>query len=347
MERFDRSDDRNVSPEFAPDIVARYADNPWDYLNHQTYGKYQRMHKMHPGRRGAQQLEVIAEMLSGETDPRFLTAAASAFVESAIVRHDDEREARLTLIDKAQVTWENALATTDQLQRSHPEIVEYTDSYRIGMNLACLPMVRGMVEGNVKTEVIQNSVKQLLQIADLSTIQLHLATKIGNGEAVSQHSGMQYEINALVSLLLQADPKYIAIPSSDRAGSGYYYQDQTHDITLISQHYGQVRSVIPVEVKAAASKRDRERYRALIVRGKMHLALPHLHKAEFTKDAFERYLYGEPTVEDIEHVETINRTVGTLLAHYKQGGKYAPLRRKTSKTHYYNPTHVRPYYTAA
>lgn len=336
---------RSLSPEHYADPL-RYSSNHWDYLQHPVYGRYQQMHKMFPGPKGAVELMQIADALSVETDSRFLSAAASAYVEAAIILDELPQDDRLALLENAEQHWCRALAGEGELKARAPELVEYTSEYRLAMNLACLPMVQAMVQGDVTKEVIHASITNLLQIVDLSKLQMCLAQGEDNEVAIGEHLGLQHEINALVALLFPQDPKYIAIPSSDRAGSGYSYTEQTHDIVLISQHFGTVRNMIPIEIKAHASKRDRERYRALLIRGKMHLSLPGLYKPEYTTEAFERHLAGTATAADIELITAVESTVAELMSKYKQGGQHKPLRRKTSRTHYYNNTKVADRYVA-
>ncbi len=314
----------------------RERDSHWAYLEHPVYRAYQCIPKMYADKPGAVKLERLADMLSTETDPLFLDAAASAYLESSIVRDDLDTEKRMVLFSKAQFTWECALKNEETLLEIAPEMSSCVDEYRVATNLACLPMVKGLILGDVKSETIHDSINKLLQVADVCELQKHFAKQDGRQDSVGEYSGLQHEINALLAFLYQENPKFIALPSTARGGTGYFYREQTHDLTVISQHFGDVRSILPVEVKARASGRDRRRYKALIIRGKMHLSSPRWYAPELTKDALKRYFNGEVNEGDEAFVESLGQTISELTVNYRKRGKYKPLCKKNGKMSYYS-----------
>lgn len=313
----------------------RYAHGHYGYLSHPAYHNYQRMHKLSLGREGSKKLEALANKMAQESDPLLMATAASAYYEAGIVRDSAEPLERLTLIAKAELLWEGSLHNEGRISGQEGGELQLEAAYRVAMNLACLPMVRSMVLGDVKPEVIDGSIEKLVQIGGLAAEQRVLAEAEGDYKRSAEFVGVGYEIDALISLMYSRDPRYIAIPSFQRAGTGYYYPEQTHDIALISQHYGKIRNITPIEVKSRRSRRHIERYRALIIGGRAHLTVPLGHDPNLTREVYERVRAGEGSPQDEQTVEAIQLSVRALLAAYKRTGKYKPLERANSHTTYY------------
>lgn len=324
-------------------IPERYGTNHRDYLNHPTYRKYLLMHKICLGRKGADDLEAVAGILSQEVDPLFLSAAASAYLEAGIIRCDDaSAEQKCQLADSAEALWEKALYYEDWLEEreigngSPQDVDDITEPYRIATNLACLPMVRSLFEGDVRREAIDESIESLLNLGSLTTKQLDIAEREGLYRNAAQYTGFYHEINTLIALLYRRDPKFIAIPSFHRADTGYFYPEQTHDIELISQHYGTVRTILPIEVKARIERRSRRRYRSLIIGGQAHLQLSEWLDPNITRTAYQNAFEGEPCDADAYIVNSTQLAISSLLARYKKSGRYKPLNRHNSRTTYYS-----------
>lgn len=320
---------------------ARYSAYYRDYLNHPVYQKYMHMHKMCLGEKGAGELEAVASELEQEDDPTFLSAAASAYLEAGIIHSADEPVERCTLADAAQLLWEKALVYEEWLEEreliagSPDDIDDVSAPYRLATNLACMPAVRSMFEGNVTTEAIEQSLEELITIGGLVAEQTHFAKRQARYTEMNQYYGFSHEINTLVALMYRKDPRFIAIPSFHRAGAGYFYPEQTHDIELISQHYGTVRTILPIEVKSRVRQRNRRRYRSLLVSGRVDLQLSEWRDPNITRGAYARCLEGEPSAMDSYIVDSTQIAISGLLAHYKRTGRYKPLARRNSPTTYY------------
>lgn len=320
---------------------------PYGVLNHPIYDEYARMHKMILDASSAEELERVGDSLSREEQYRFLDTAGSAYVESMLARSQSlPVEEKYRLIDQAEFMFEKSMHNQELLWEHELRERDSSDIYRSAVWLACMPMLRSFAAGNVTESVIESTLTRLIAIAETSIVQLDIASRDGRSDAVAEHIGLQHEINAMVALMHQKDPRFIAIPSSERAGTGYYHQDQTHDLVLISQHYGQIRNAIPIEIKAAASRRDRDRYRALIIRGKMHLAVDGKYQPRYVTEMFSRNLRDEATKKDEEHLSTIRHNIHELTARYKRGGKCKDLHWQDSPTSYYNADVVASMYAA-
>jgi hypothetical protein len=179
-----------------------------------------------------------------------------------------------------------------------------------------------------------------LAIAQLSVVQGDLASRSGDIGGVADHRGFQYECNGLLSLLYLNNPNCIPTPSSARAGSGYDHRDQTHDISVIHQRWGKIHRVTPIEIKSAASLRDRQRYKALIVRGKMHLSVEGRYDPKETLNAFAEVYEGNPTPDAQKITLHASSTMHDLLVLYQKGNEIEDFKKIHSNTTFHNVEHV-------
>lgn len=336
----------DINTEILP--PARYSLYYRDYLKHPAYEKYMRMHKLCLGEKGSRELQIVAGDMAKEDDPLFLSSAASAYLEAGIIHAPQEHRERVDFADKAELLWSKALVYEDWLQErqelsnEHETIDDITASYRIATNIACMPMMRSMFNGNVTEDAIDQSLEGLLRIGRMVNDEMALTSWQDNPSDHSMWYGLSYELNTLIALLYKRDPRFIAIPSFHRAGTGYYYPDQTHDIELISQHYGSVRAIIPIEVKAKVRSRNRKRYRSLLVSGREHLQLTDECNPVTTYEAYAQCKESSmPPQESLHIVEETQMAVRSLLAHYKQTGRDKTLVRRNSPTTYYHGTYRR------
>lgn len=292
------------------------------YLNNDTYTRYLKMPKGFIDESDADLLLSIGDELSGEQLPRFSDAAGWAYAEAALTMSHETSANRVQLLSAAEKIWERSLEQSDALLRSSGSDWMYEDStpFRTALNLAYVQMMKSLVVGNVTDSVRSRTFADTLAIAQSSLLQLEFAGKQPHTDAFGEHLGFLHESNALLSLLYLNDPRYIPIPSSARADSGYYLDHQAHDITIINQHWGAIRKAIPVEIKASASMRDRTRYKALIVRGKMHLAVPGKYSPRYTLEAFASVFEHTHDLEQQKIVDHASTSVQRLLELYQKGG---------------------------
>lgn len=312
------------------------------FAPNKAYDEYFKIHKVFVGETGGATLEDIGNRLEDEWLPRYLDAAGWAFAESALTQKNLPSVERMRLMEQANRAWERGLRSQQEFDdEEHREwLSDYTDSFRLALNLAYAPLMQSVIAGNVTESTRERIFADTLAIAQLSVIQLDLAQKNQNVDAIADHVGFQYECNALLALLYLNNPNYVPIPSSARAGSGYDYRDQTHDISLIHQRWGKIHRVTPVEIKAAASLRDRQRYKALIVRGKMHLSVEGKHRPQDTLEAFASVYEGNPTPESMRIVTHASSTVQDLLVLYQKGEEVDSFKKIHSDTRFHDTAHV-------
>lgn len=315
------------------------------YLKNETYDKYLRMHKVFVGESGAHELVEIADELQHEELPRYLDAAGWAYAEAGLVLENESTVGRIELVRAAEECWGKSLQMGQYLLDEHAPQYLFEDamSYRTAMNLAYAPLMKSIIIGNVTDGTRERAFVDTLAIAQTSGLQLGFAAAHRDVNAAASHTGFIHEANTLLTLLYLDDPRYIPLPSSARADTGYYHQGQTHDVTILNQHWGRIKKVVPLEVKARASARDRERYKALIVRGKMHLSIAGRNDPRETTNAFSNVYQGIATAEDVRMTDHASSTVLRLLKLYQRGADDA-VSNVTSRTKFHDSRYVAPLY---
>ena len=299
-----------------PSADQRYVCSP-----NAAYEDYLRMHKILVGSATADELVRIHEALATETMPRYLTASGWAAAEAALVSGQMPTRERIALIDSAVDCWERGLQTQlAQNQTDKPYLHEFAAPYRSALDIAVAPLLRGLVSGDVTSKTCERVFADCLAIAEANEIQLQLALRAGDTEAVGEHVGLGYECNALLALNRLQSPTWFALPALARADTGYHHVRQTHDLLVIKQKWGEIQSVIPVEIKASASVRDRERYQALLVRGKMHLSLNGHHKPGQTLKALAAVHRGDASRQEVVVVSEVSERFLRMLKDYYAGG---------------------------
>lgn len=320
-----------VNPEYSLGQVPRTAEeicmaDHTDYLQHQAFGKYMRMHKVLVGRSGAEELEDIYHNLKNEPAPRLLFAAGSAAVEVALVRRDWSAARRTGLLDDAKEIWKTAIEHDAFLEPYTPnERVEHGQRNRIALNIAALPLLEGIVTGDVTRDTCRKVFNDCLDIGLKNVDDIHRMIKAKNNEGIAGHAGIGYEANALLAFNRMLSRTWFAVPSIARSDTGYHHRNQTHDLLVIHQDYGQIVRATPVEIKSKASLRDRIRYDALLVRGKMHLSVEGKSKPEYTLQAIDAVHKGRATEEDLLIANNATERLVAMVRDYYAGQRVGKL----------------------
>lgn len=315
------------------------------YLENPSYDSYMRMHKVLVGETGACRLLDIADKLAAESLPKYLEAAGSAYMEAALALSTQPTAARIELADLAEATWQRALRHSQQLI-DDPELAqlyEDSDQFRTATSLAFAPLHKSIIVGDVTAAARQQVFTDLLAISQTSAVQLELASRQQDHEAVADHVGFLHESNVLLGLLYHDDPKYVPSPSFDRADHGVYHRRQTHDIVIFNQHWGNIKKITPLEVKARTSPSDHRRYYALLVRGKMHIIANHGYNPLDTLTAFANIHSGGGSDKDYRAVSYATENLRNLLRMYKRSGRRNMI-NTSSPTVFHDSRYVRPLY---
>lgn len=295
-------------------------DNHYVYLEHPVFHNYLRMHKVTLGLAGAERLRDMASELEEEYMPGYQDAAAWAYAESALVDTSLSAVERVGLIHRAEFLWERAASRELQIQSS--EYQEYfhepSSPYRYALPILFAPLMKGVVVGNVTESLRTTVLKDVVHFAEGVSEEIGKNAETGDKHALNLFVGLAHELNAYTTLLYLNDPRYVPLPSTARADTGYYHREQTHDIMVLNQHWGAIRKVIPIEIKAKASRKDRRRYKALLIRGKMHLTTNGLDPRETTQ-FYSRIINSEASVEDIIETDKMATEIREMLRLYQKG----------------------------
>lgn len=296
------------------------ANSHLKYLNNPAFEEYVQMPKSMVDDDGAARLIEIGDQLSIESMPRFLDAAGWAYAEAGLALSEDKAEHRVQLIKEAERSWHKALVNELDIHRRHGEMPAQgnDEPHRLALNLAFAPLMKSVVVGNVAESVLKTTLLDTVAIASDSSKLLTKAIARGDTIAKGEHLGFLFEANALMALLYMSESRYVPLPSTAKADTGYYHPAQTHDISIINQHWGDIRKVIPLEIKAYSSRRDRERYKALIIRGKMHLSFND-HDPRTTVQVFDKVINGMASEKEIESVDAMTSKLRSMLKLYQQG----------------------------
>jgi hypothetical protein len=316
--------------------------NDWSFTPNRAYNAYFRMQKGLASESEGKYLEGIANSLDDEWMPGYLTVAGWAAAEAALVQRNQSTAKRMQLIDQAVSSWERAMISQEQINRDsdHEWLLEDDALYRQALNLAFVPLMKSLVAGNITGAAHEKTFADTLALAQASIVQRSFAQKHKNIDAVWDHSGFIHECNALLTLLYMDDHNYLPLPSPTRTGAGYGRGDQTHDILVIDQHRGDIRNIVPIEMKAAASSDDFERYLALIVQGRVDLVAPG-KSPQHTIDAYAAMYEDRQTAEDRAIVDHVISTMRSLLQAYQKSEPVRPHgTTDTSKTTFHRQTRL-------
>jgi hypothetical protein len=300
-----------------------YIQNPEHvhYLHNEQYHRYLKIHKVALSEGGHQALLEIAQSLEQEYMPLYLDASAWSYAELAMFDANRPQEDRLAFLEQAKELWSTGLERQVQLETTPYSVVfdEYDESYRMATSLAFLPLMRVLVNGDVDSTTRNEVLKDVSSIALTVSDDIEKMMEAGYNSNAKQSSGLLHELNALMVLLTIDDPRYVPLPSTARADSGYYYPEQTHDISILNQHWGKIKKVLPVEIKSRPSRKDRLRYNALLIRGRMHLTPDGVDPLK-TTHALYSHAQGDPDLGDTLIVERLKNDLRRMLSLYQQGG---------------------------
>lgn len=303
----------------------RQADHR-DYLKHPSFDRYMRMHKVFVGRGGAEELEQIHEDLKTEVAPRFLIAAGWAATEIALVRRDMRTRHRLDLLEEARDIWRTAIDNHNLLEPTMtPDKAEYGQRSRAALDIAVLPLLRGIVEGDVTRKMCHDVFTDCLGIGRQNNKDLAKMLKKRNNAGIAEYVGFGYENNALLAFNRLHSRTWFAIPSMARSDSGYHHRKQSHDLLILHQNYGEIMRSTPVEIKAKASLRDRLRYDALLVRGKMHLSVEGKPLPHHTLNAISAVYRGVANKEERRIADNATERLVNMVRDYYAGERLGKL----------------------
>lgn len=322
------SDALKIAPLFQPNRPLPYRSMRRYYkegghrahLENDVYDQYLQMPKVMVSEDGVEDLREIGQQLEAEELPTYLEAAGWAYAEAGLASQSLSTVERVALVAKAEKMWAHSLVNAVSIGETYESSYPYDDNegHRAALNLAFAPLMKSVIVGNVRPGAMQKALLDTAEIAHDSRLSLARAYENNDIDAASFHKGFLFEASALMALLYMEDPRYVPLPATARADSGYYHRDQTHDVSIINQHWGEIKKVIPVEIKSMASQRDKRRYKALIVSGKMRLSVGGVDSSD-TADAFYGIAHGTASPEQIAAIEQLSTQLREMLRLYQQG----------------------------
>lgn len=346
------SDALKIAPLFQPNrslpyrAMHRYYEegNRRAYLENDMYNQYLQMPKGMVGEEGVGQLQEIAQRLEVEELPVYLDAGGWASAEAGLASKSISTVERIALAAKAESMWAHSLVNTVNINEIYESERPYGDNegHRTALNLAFAPLIKSIIVGNVRPDMMQKVLLDTAEIAHDSRLSLAKAYENDDTDAAAFHRGFLFEASALMALLYTEDPRYVPLPATARADTGYYHRDQTHDISIINHHWGEIKKVIPVEIKSTASQRDKRRYKALIIPGKMRLSVGGVESSD-TVDAFYDLVHGTASSEQTAAIEQLSTQLREMLRLYQQGASAEGV-AMDSLTRFYNSKMVAKYY---
>lgn len=290
------------------------------YLENDAYNRYLHIHKVIVGEAGAEELRLLAEQLETQDLPTYLDAAGWAYAESGLASRSLSTVERVALVEKAEKIWVRSLINSVNIGENLGIEYKYGDNegHRTALNIAYTPLIKSIIVGNVRPSILRQTFLDTAEIAHDSKISLDRAYEEKDKDAAAFHRGFLFEASALMALLYLDDARYVPFPATARGDSGYYYREQTHDISIINQHWGEIRKVIPVEIKSKASLRDKRRYHALVIQGKLRLSVGSVEAGD-TAEAFYDLLHGQATTEQFVAIEQLSTQLREMLRLYQRG----------------------------
>jgi hypothetical protein len=238
------------------------------YLEHPLYERYMHLPKGVVTPPEARILQEVHEGLSSERASRFLFAGGWAAAEAAIVMRGarNNQKMREQLVEGAADNWLRAHERVVAVGQAGQETNDhYALKQRIELALASIPLLEGIVAGDVRVRTLEQVTDDYLQIGVENTAFSRDKRQSGDELRAIFHEGLSYEIVALLGLNDRLTTRRFAMPSTARNDSGYHASKLTHDLMIINQRVGKIESIIPVEVKSNMTRINRRRYKALIV----------------------------------------------------------------------------------
>lgn len=306
-----------------------------------AYEKYLLMHKVIVGKRGAEQLKGIHAELKDEVLPRYVSAAGWAAVEASLILDDIPAPDRIDLIEEGVDCWRRSLQMQRDLNSDAPDcLIDNTGPYRAALDMAISPLLKGMVLGYVSRKACREVFEDCLTIAQANAVRINIMARQRDFAGLGDHLGFGFECNALLAFNRRFAGTRFAIPSLLRSDSGHHYGEQTHDLSIIEQQRGELVRLTPVEIKASTKKSDRMRYKALLVRGRGHLAPAGEMGPIETLDAITACYEGTATVQDKRLVESITTLVMGMYKDYCAGDSLVDFTTKRSVTGFHDNARV-------
>jgi len=289
------------------------------------------MHKrlVGPGTAG-KLLRIYDDLVDAPLDTDYLSTAGWAAAEAALVAIDRTQEERLTFLESAADAWELA-AEYHEEKSDYQDDEKYGDAVRNRLELSrmFLPLMEGMIRGDVTKEIRGRLYDGLLTLAAENSVGLLEAQRSGKDPGLLV--GLGHELNAMLAVNRLHSPTLIATPAMARGDSGHFHPQQTHDMELLHLQWGEIRDVTTLEVKARPRGKHYRRYEAAVVNGRIHLFTKNGASPVDTVVLFLKEQNAQATPEEIEELEEMTDTLVHLARHQLAGSPDVPIHCRDTK----------------
>jgi hypothetical protein len=312
------------------------------YLEHPLYDRYMHLPKGLLVAEEAPALREVHEGLLGEPASRFQFVSGWAAAEAALVMADgrNARKTRMSLVEGAGDAWVRA---HDRLVAVGQAATETNDHYalkqRVELALASIPLLEGIVAGDVRVQTLDRVADAYLQIGIDNMAFGRSKRSTGDSLRACFHDGLAYEILALLGLNDGLTTRKLAMPSTARNDSGYHSSNLTHDVMILKQRSGRLTTMVPAEVKTRMAGHHKKRYKALILDGSSLDVLQAGEPGPMT-DLFARAYRGDGSKADIDAVGVMAQELWEMVAQYTSGA-VLDVGNNRSITRYHDASRVR------
>lgn len=286
-----------------------------NFSPHGELTRYITMPKHFVGPEAADDLFSIYETLREEKPyPYYLYVAGSAAAESGLTATHLSPEERHYRIQCADEAWQQSqeLWIEKHMDDNWTATKLFTFPDRVQTHRIYNNLLHDMVNGNVRPETIDTTHERLVRLAvnNLRLYQQGWDNK--DPGAISYRRGLAYELSTAASITRLRCPSFFAMPAVARSDDGTYHRKDTHDIQLIQQSWGTIRSSLPIEVKPSGNY-SLSRYNCAVVRGKVHLKLPSAESPLQLSRFLYREFRGEASDAEIAELNEVTSRILTQV----------------------------------
>lgn len=282
-----------------------------DFSPHPELTRYNMMPKHFVGAETADDLFSIYTTLRNEKPyPSYLFVAGSAAAESGIIGTHLSKEERHSRVHCAQEAWRTA--QSQYLERhidegwSEAKLTAFVD--RVEAQVLFLPLIHDLINGNVRQETSNTTHERIVRLAIRNFHLNRAATQASDVGGYSARRGLAYELATTGSITRLRCPSFFAMPTIARGDNGTYNKSDTHDVQLIEQSWGSIRSSTPMEVKPSGLYRSHG-YEVAYIHGRLHLSMPSVDSSLELCTILSKEILGNANAEEIAELNSVTSKI--------------------------------------
>ena len=290
----------------------RYGSEKEKFAPHPMLTRYNQIPKHFVEPELADELFFISTKLAREKPyPSYLFVAGSAAAESGLVATNISPEERHSRVHIAEQLWSQAQQRYIELHCNdgwtESKVTAFTD--RIQAHRIFVPLFHDLINGCVEERTSEVLHERLVRLANRN-LDLYLSSFDAHDYGgASGRKGLSAELGVIGSITRLNCPTYFAMPTTARGDDGTYFGDKVHDVQVISQSWGSIRSATPIEVKQSGLYRRGDRYSSTYVSGRVHLNMPSSESPHFLCRYLKKELQGTATPQEISELNDVTSNV--------------------------------------